>query len=291
MNTITAARIRLNRNKRGSNPPGIALNERDAKVIRGVEKYRYLATRQIKDLFFQDCSVQVCRLRLLKLYQNGYLNRLRVETGNGNGSAEAVYCLDKKGWRVLAAERDEDFSPKVHYAQVGGIFLRHTLDIIAFRLALEKEVALRQDVSIFVWFSEHDVADPAAAKKKDRFFIYDEIIDPENKGKRITVYPDAAFVLEVSGRNQLYFLEIDRGTMPHNRIREKVRGYYLYRKTNRFKYRYGQEYEGFKVVFQTVSQERIKNLLESLRGEKGLELFLFAEVRGVANSGILSQLI
>jgi hypothetical protein len=46
------------------------------------------------------------RLRLTKLYHNGYLDRVYRPTVKGSG--EAIYCLDKKGADIIAAELDID---------------------------------------------------------------------------------------------------------------------------------------------------------------------------------------
>lgn len=244
-----------------------------------MEKYRYLTTAQIKGLLFATASVQACRLRLLKLYQNGYLNRLRQEVVIGTGSAETVYCLDRKGVELLATQRDEEpesakYQP--HFARVKGVFIKHTLAIVEFRLTVEKEIEQRGDLRIHRWFNEWDIADPLAIKKRDKFFIYDEVMDTTNN-QRLSVYPDAVFVLEREKAGEksreLYFVEIDMGTMTHRRIREKLRAYEIYRRAKRHKVRYGKEYEDFTVLMQTTSGERAENLQVILNNGSEIEIF------------------
>ncbi len=79
----------------------IALTGRDKAIILTVYQNRFMRRDQIQRLFFHDTSLPACNMRLRKLYENRFLDRLNKPVAEG--SSQAVYTLDKRGADVVAS--------------------------------------------------------------------------------------------------------------------------------------------------------------------------------------------
>ncbi|KAA3595841.1 MAG: hypothetical protein DWQ06_16615 [Calditrichaeota bacterium] len=283
---MVAQKTHLPKFSRGETPPKIILQKRDIDLLEALGKYRYLTTSQISKLIFPGKHEQGARRRLTKLYHNKYIDRLFLESGFVLG--EAVYFLDRDGYKVIVQERGYEGNFQKKNRQVKPIFLRHTIDEIEFRLALEKSVSELEHIELVKWYSEYDMKDSHATKRKDKYFIYDEIFDP-NTTKVISVYPDSLFVLGSSGREALYFLEVDRGTESSKKIIEKMRTYYLYFLSNKFsKY---ANVKRFKVLLVAHSHRRAESLRSNVQGSLGIENFLFSNKETIKKKDLLKKKI
>lgn len=282
---------RLSRTARADNPPPVVLQERDFQIFATLEKYRYLTTGQINRLFFSGGSLKACQRRLGLLYHNAYLDRLYTQDSDGYSLSEPAYFLDKTGVEALAFWSGRGAGEVRWYKKSGTVrplFLNHSVAVSEFRLNVELALETISWVRLRIWWSEFDVEDnppvDPAVKKRDRFVLYEEVIDPRT-GEALTVYPDGVFVLEaeVKGKTYrgLYFVEIDRGTESSRRIREKLQAYNLYIEQRR-QIRYEHNPASFKLLFQTTSDQRIQNLISELQPELGKHNFtLFANAEHV----------
>jgi hypothetical protein len=95
---ITEASIQ--RGRPASPPAQVAITERDLQLLEWLEQLNYLTTTMIGVLLWGDVTYAV-RRRLKLLHDGGYLARVRPVTAGG--SAEWIYQLTEKSWRVLAA--------------------------------------------------------------------------------------------------------------------------------------------------------------------------------------------
>ena len=285
----------LSKFERVENPPNIFLQQRDIDLFESLAKYRYLTTTQLHNIIFTGLSPTSIRRRLFKLYHNAYIDRLFTDNPQSTKPVgEACYFLDKDGYNVLVSERDYDGAFQAKNKRVKAVFLNHTIAIIDFRLSIEK--GLKNNKLAYLpenaWFSEYDMQDPMATKKRDKYIIYDEVYDSEIN-RRVSLYPDSLFVLNGLGKyadyQALYFVEIDRGTESSKKILKKLRAYDLYLKNKGFK-KYA-DVNFFKVLFVTTSQKRIDALLENLQDNSGLDLFLFSHFEETKNNNVITDSI
>src|SRR5918911_3628341 len=102
------------------------LSERDVQVLRSVAEHRFLRTRQIEALHFDDhasdlAGARVCRRVLARLTEERLLTRLQRRVGGVRaGSASFVYTLGPVGRRLLD-------DPPRRTAEPSAAFLAHTL--------------------------------------------------------------------------------------------------------------------------------------------------------------------
>ena len=273
----------------------IMLQYRDIILFEALAKYRYLKTSRIHELIFDGKSDTAIRRRLAKLYQNNYIDRIFIENPLATHyRGEACYFLDRDGYRVLVEEKG--YRGRFHQKNknVKPIFLNHTLLGIDFRLEVERSIENNTDVLLPQngWVTEYDMLDPQATKKKDKYILFNEVFDPFNQ-KKMTLYPDAAFVLngigEYKDKQALYFVEIDRGTESSSVISKKLRAYHCFSLSKAFK-RYAKV-DFFRVLFVTTSLRRVNGIMQNLEGSFGLDLFFFADTAIINESNVITDSI
>ena len=271
----------------------ILLQERDIVLFEALAKYRYLKTSHIHNLVFSGKSDTAVRRRLAKLYQNNYIDRLFLENPLASQyRGEACYFLDRDGHKVIVEEKG--YRGRFHQKNknVKPIFLNHTLSGVDFRLKIESDI--RNNPVVFLpeagWINEYDMANPQATKKKEKYILFNEVFDPFNQ-KKMTLYPDAAFVLNGKGKYKdhqaLYFVEIDRGTESSAVIEKKLRAYHIFFLSKAFK-RYAQV-DFFKVLFVTTGKSRIINLIENLKKEPGIDHCFFTDISTTKENNLICE--
>jgi len=134
--------------------------------------------------------------------------------------------------------------------RVSSVFTNHTLDINNFRISLELAARNSNDMSLVSWKQGKELLMKASIKEKG-------II------KQIPIIPDAYFGLKQSDRVFHYFLEMDRGTTDLKRIALKCRGYLNIWNDKIADAKF--EMRSFRLLFVTVSDKRLANMIEQLR--------------------------
>jgi hypothetical protein len=276
-------------------PGGIAftLTDRDIDILSAVNRCRFMRTGQIWRLVFPgNTSMQSCRRRLKYLYHNEFLERVVPFVQIGKGSAETAYCLGKLGRAFLETEGEKirTFS-REH--QVGRTFLHHALDITEFRVHLETALRDHPVVALHRFTADFELKSHIQqAVGKHRYKLYEEVVHPVNR-RKYPVFPDALIILrgrdDFAKYQRLYFLEVDRGTMGLERIREKVIGYNLYKQLKIYQ-KFGW-FSSFTVLFQTSSSKRATNVRTALTDQAGSELVWVTDVGKVRESTVLSEAI
>jgi hypothetical protein len=278
----------LSRHSREENLPFL-LTDRDIDILRAVNRYRYLRTGQIHRLIFPNChSNQSARRRLKYLYHNTFLERIIPYIQAGKGSGEIAYFLGKNGFELLQ-EEGEAFPPYSKEGRVSRLFLNHALDISEFRLILERSLSGNAIVGLKRFTADFELKghiENAVGKK--RYKLFDEVKHPVNR-ESYFVHPDALIILQGKGEfrdfQKLYFLEIDRGTESHSRIRDKVIGFNLYLKLGIFQ-KFGK-FDRFLVLFQTSSAKRADNIRKLLLDQEGSDLVWVTDVSRVSEETLL----
>jgi len=230
---------RLSKWRRIENAVPHVLTDRDMAIVAAVAEYRLLSRSQIQRLLGFGTVTRV-NFRLQKLFHHGYLARHFLPTLKG--SSQAVYALDRLGLPVAAERLGKDVTdlwrPK---DKVNPFFLAHELAVSNVRIAFELAARAHDGHQLLTWLS--------AEEAKDRFFF---------SGSWHALTPDA-FVRYRVGRQVLSaFVEVDRGTMPNRRFKEKVERYFAYDVSGRYTKQY--QNQRFRVLVTVKSPERLVNL-------------------------------
>lgn len=272
---------RLPRYERGKTPPPMQLQPRDVEILKAIGcEYRYLTGRQIHPLFFGG-SMSQTRLRLTKLYHNRYLDRIYRPTIKGSG--EAIYCLDKKGADILAAELGVDRGQIFWQGRRRALSqdsLEHALRVNDFRVAMN--IACERTGAAKLageWIEEQILRDLKQRVKVPYPSDPDRHID-------CPLVADGFFGLEFgNGLSQFFMLEMDLGTESNTRFALKVRAYKEYLESG--KYRDIFEGKIFKVLVVTTSPRRMENLMKTARKAGDKTIFWFTEFSQYRQDGEL----
>jgi Replication-relaxation len=245
----------------------VKLTERDIAVIFSVYKYRFLSATQIEKLHFP--SKRTTWRRIQALLELGFLKAFSVPN-----IPERLYYIDKKGAEIIAIEMHVDIEdvgwhkytrqPKDYY------FLKHFMSINDFRILLTQ--ACEENAINLLGFIPEYIGDktPEGYVKK---YIRDKVSDITYSATDYSHTPDAVFALEKEGRPALFFLEVDRGT---ETITNSERGFlkcimfYLNYWTGtawlRYREDFKQEFQTFRLLIVTTSQERLAHMREVVTG-------------------------
>lgn len=262
---------RLPRYERAKTPPPMRLQRRDVEILRAIGcEYRYLTSRQIHLLYFGGSASQT-RRRLTKLYHNGYLDRVHRPTVKGSG--EAIYCLNRKGADVIAAELDVDrgqISWQGRRKALSQSSLEHALRVSDFRVAMNVGCKRTGAANLVgEWIDEQLLRD---LKQRVR------VPDPSDPDGYIDcpIIADGFFCLEFQdGLRQFFMLEMDMGTESNRRFALKVRGYKEYLESGKYEEIFSKK--SFKVLVVTTSPQRTENLMRTARKAGDKTMFWFTD--------------
>jgi len=265
---------KIPRNKRIKQAPRMILQNRDEEIILSVYENRFLRRDQIERLFFGNTAS--CNQRLMKLYQNKYLDRLFQPVSFG--STQAVYGLDKRGADIVALELGVDRS-EIHWKRrdnrVEFLFLEHTLDIAEFRLSLEQAIQKDRTANILFW-------------QREGKELQDRVKDPKGNSNYLPINPDAFFGIRSQEGKSFYFVEIDMGTESNQRFRSKITAYKQYWKTKKYQEKYN--FNSFRVLTVTTTEKRLNNLLTKTGEAGGKNMFLFTTKASINRDMILGDI-
>ena len=250
------------------------LTDRDVAILEALNNYRYMRTGQIHRLLFSgNSSMQSARRRLKYLYHHKFVGRVVPYVQIGSGMPETAYFLDRAGVDYLKGlDRPVKLWRKA--SKVKHQFLQHAIDLSEFRLSLETALTGHQHLSLDTFIADFEVK--SETKGRELYKLYSELIHSSNRQSYV-IYPDALVILkwedDNSSEKSLYFVEIDRGTEGLERIREKVIGYSLYANQGIYK-KYGNfsSKNPFRVLFQTNSEKRVKNIRAALVDQENSSL-------------------
>lgn len=248
----------------------IVLTERDKAIILSVYENRFLRRDQIQRLYFPNASVPACNMRLKKLYEHSFLDRLIRPVAVG--SNQIVYALNHHGAVVVSATLNIDrhsINWKRDHNRVEFLFMEHTLAVAEFKVNLDL-VLRKTDGVDWLFYSRESKG------------LQARVPDPAGKKKYLVVAPDAFFGLKISEGNSFFFLEVDMGTETLKRFGEKVTAYKQYWKTG--KYRQDYEFNHFRVLTIAESKKRLSNLIDATRKNGGRNMFLFTTFAEIERS-------
>ena len=184
-----------------------------------VHAYRGLTITQLRRRFFPTPGARsACYARVHYLVQTGYLLSQRFGSVSGVGSGKTLLTLGPRGRRVVAellgcARAELGRDPRL----TSPLLLAHHLAIGDVRLSLELAAEQSPRFTLVDWI-------PEARLKQHPL----QAVDPLT-GQALRWVADGAFTLQLpGGRRQAFWFELDRATIPGNRLRRKLRGYLLH---------------------------------------------------------------
>jgi hypothetical protein len=273
---------RLPRFRRAQKPPPFTLTDRDAQLVRHVQGLRFLTREQVQRLAFTPTTTSSCKRRLTLLYHHGYLDRLYVPVTLPYGSPRAVYCLGRRGAELLASERGARHGEVDWRRQDNGrdlVFLAHTL--AANDVWIATIDACRNGGWPMEWTDERALRSLLSGEK---------IADPAT-GRALALIPDGHFTVEVGGVRYAFALELDRGTVEEQRVRQKTRLLGAWLQSGAYARRF--HLDALRVLFVVAAGASTAARLDRLRrwteAEGGRSLFWFAEHERILAGDLLVE--
>ncbi|MHB8169280.1 MAG: replication-relaxation family protein [Thermoleophilia bacterium] len=265
----------MTRKKTNNRITPMSLTSRDVIIILSVYENRFLRRDQIQRLHFAGASHVACCVRLKKLYENHFLDR--VDRPATSVKSQAVYALDKRGADVVAAALEIN-RHKIRWSRASNrvewLFMDHTLAVSEFKVCLDVTLARRREEIFFY-------------QRGDRSHLR-RISVTGAKKKYFVVAPDAFFGIRSGRGKHIFFLEVDMGTETLSRFAEKVVAYKRYWKSGK----YGEEYgfNHFRVITVCESERRLDNLRRATGKAGGQRMFLFTTFQAIQEYGMLGSI-
>lgn len=182
------------------------VTRRDRAIAVDCYEHRVLTTEQLRRLHFT--GERTTRARLNVLYELRVLDRFRPTWRQGDGSTPFHWILDEAGARIVAAELRVDRAE-----------LRWRRDV-ALRVASSSHLDHQVEVNDFFTTLAEQARNAGGALSE----WYGERTGHQLLGG--VVVPDGYGVLRLPEQPPAHLLlELDRGTEPRDRLREKVRRY------------------------------------------------------------------
>jgi len=234
--------------------PPFQLTPRDLEVLKTVGDFQLLSAGQVQALHFR--SLHKTRKRLFRLWQHGLLERRFGVTAMGQGTPPALYSLSQRGARLLVSKLGLTIRASLSATpgrKASPLFYEHTLRRNDFRLALTLACRDTQDVKLLFWKQDKSIKDMVT-------FLNGSKTNPSVL-RKVPVFADGFFGIEVKGNKRFYFVEIDRGTTAHNRLLLKLKAYHHLWLQRRHIQRFG--IENFRVLYITSGRGRMEHLIQS----------------------------
>lgn len=204
--TSRPQRVSLRSRARGSSIHSVMhrIQERDVRILFDLFEYRVLTTGQLVELHFS--SYRVGSRRTMLLHHLGLLARFRP--GRTQGSSPWHYALAEPGAFVVAARLDSEL------AHIG--FRRQDPDRIAASSHLEHLVQANGFFTRLSW----------ECRRTGRADLLEWMGERRaRRGWGVPVQPDGVGTVSDGLKEVRFFLELDRGTENHQRLKGKLRWY------------------------------------------------------------------
>jgi hypothetical protein len=238
------------------------LTDRDHALIRDVEKYRLLTTRQIQRLHFDRthptavASARAANRTLTRLRDAGVLKTLQRRIGGArSGSAGFVWYIAAGGERLLQALDPANQRGRRNYREPSRHFVEHTLAIAEIAVATI-EASRRGDIELLEVQTE-----PASWQTSLSRF-----------GTVQTLKPDLQLVTASGEYEHHWFLEIDMASEHLPVIVRQCLAYQAHRATGRYEAEHGI-YPA--VVWVVPTEQRRRQIERRIVTEKQLDTALF----------------
>lgn len=241
-------------------PRPIQVTDRDKKLLRTITDYGIVSTEHIRYLLFP--SIGRARKRLRQLWQNGFLVRIERPTQLGEGTKSKLYRCTRKSAKLIGLLQS-GANPSRAKGVISSTYAEHQLSINHFRVCLELAVQRTPGVALVNWIP-------------DRGAKFKVSISAGARQQHTVIIPDGTFTLWSGNQSFGYFLEVDLGTAPLNRIRSKLLGYLeLFRNPAE---QTAKPHPRFRVLLVANSEARQNSILNTIgalpRSERRTDIFL-----------------
>lgn len=173
---------------------GARLTDRDRALLRQLGEHEPLTTSELRLLFFSGTSR--CRRRLRHLESHDLLQRVYPARTTRGGGSEALWFLTAEGRRLLELPTRRD--PGLSIPD-----LEHRRAVAQYMTGLVQHSLERDGEGLYSWLGEQAAARALAGACR-----------PDGYGRYL--HPEG----EIS-----FYLELDRGTEPAHRLRDKLAAY------------------------------------------------------------------
>lgn len=240
--------------------------DRDLDVLDALADYRFLSIPQIQTLFFPTNGSTETRLR--RLYEHDLVVRLYMPARPYDRRVHTIYGLSVQGAKLLR-DRHEGVQP-AHLSpknERSALFLDHTLRRNDLRICLTLLCRANPKVELVSWEQTPEQVRARAEVPVGR--------DTE----RVSLIPDAVFVLRQGDSRAAFAVEIDMGTVRVTSMAERYRAYWCWWKAGGPAKRFGPV--PFRVLTLTTTAAHLAALKRvatqaPVSGRKGSGLFWFA---------------
>lgn len=251
------------------------ITARDIEIVRAIARYYILNRPQIQSLCFPgDSSGRATRRRLQELITFGLINRHQLVVHHPHaGSPGPVYYPARKGCELLAEHFDDERYLVTPTAPPQSHQVFHWLAVSETHIAIDRAIALQNDVTLSGWLNEWDIANKDESAPEKRFRLYTLL----RESPRLVCAPDAAFLLALRGHKKVFYLEQDRNTSGVNRIAASKTPGYAELAARQLHRRHFPDatVESFTVLVVTTTARRRDALRKALRGKPGADLWKF----------------
>lgn len=255
----------LTRFSRSPTPPAFQIQARDLSVLLGIRRFGLMTRQQIQRLLFTPSTASACKRRLTLLYHHGYVGRLPLPIRNGYGSVRAVYFIERFGERALATAGliDEPSGRHRRPESPSEFFLQHRLDAADVRVAFTVAAEARQFA--LDWWDEGTVRRSGAFS-----------ISGASEGQRLI--PDAYFTLGDGTGMDGFAVEVDRATVPEDRMRARFLSYGALAASGAYRDRLRcASFRVLTVVTDRAARTRLERLHQLCQAIGGRTLFWFTD--------------
>lgn len=279
---MSKAKTKASRLKRKAAQP-IKLTNRDAEILKALHKYRFLTTDHLQALT-QTESRWGMNKRLRLLYDHKYIDRPKAQAAifSHADKRPTIYALGNKGAELLSNHFGIAMPPNVYWTEknrrVRERHIEHTLGISDFMIEIEMMCKAETNLHL-IDQSAIIAASPPQTRRTKYPFRWKTRITHNGERHDFMIVPDYVFGIrdneKPEGRNEkLFFVEIDRGTMPVARrdiqqtsFLRKILSYQSTFQCGLALKRFGMK--GFQVLTVTTSQQRIQSIQDAITGLEG----------------------
>jgi len=275
------------------------LTHRDIKILKSIDRLKYLTSQQIANLFSSSRGTINKRLKLL--FHHHYLGKLPALLSPHLFNSPDVYFinLNRKTSHALAGKDITlPHQKRSNYKIPKRDYIQHTLLTNDCLIAFERAVSNHGEVE---FLPSHKLLIQTSMKKvQNRSHPWKVSAFISERHITRTAFPDAAFALlnKKTGKKQLYLIEADRMTQPLARRRQKLFRvsnikakliiYHTAWKQGVFREQFG--FPATRILFITLSAERAKHmrtLATALFGKKATGLFVFTDTNSLSPESCL----
>lgn len=254
-------------------------------------EYRLLSATQIALL--EDKNNRSVRRMMKQYLELEYVETISRSYTGSKGRPESLYCLSKKGVKILT--ENQLFDPLISYEKIvweGKHNLEHQIGV---NWVLIYVSILERFRDLIIHHISH--TSPFHPETENGIpFIYDFVPVSNDQNKQTGFTPDAVINIEspVQKKSLLFFLEYDRSTESltggqSNSILQKIKNYqnyFRYCGYKRYENHFNCSFKGFRLLFVCESEKRLHNLCRLVQGNQPSNFIWLTTLDAITSKGI-----